>query len=185
MKAFSLPFEWHTVFKSMCSGACPVIVTLLSNNALKWWPCRFPPTQHAPMFSVQHTCPTNFFLETVIQLYWKTLFWKTFHDKYYHKPQKNRDHIFIMLQVKGLEGSEYDDCSQETKKIFTEAILLHAKLSNIYIYIYGSLSELHFERIGRWIEKHFFVDKVLQLNQFSNERICLIRYFETDCQLLQ
>ena len=38
---------------------------------------------------------------------------------------------------------------RKQKKIFTEAILLHAKLSNIYIYIYGSLSELHFERIGR------------------------------------
>ena len=64
--------------------------------------------------------------------------------------------------------------------LFTEVILLHAKLCNMYrVYCLNCISkESEVE-----LRNTNFVDKMLQHNQFSNEQMWIIKYYQIHSQL--
>ena len=64
--------------------------------------------------------------------------------------------------------------------LFIEAILLYVKLCNMFRF-YGVNYVLNESQVK--LKNTNFVNKMLQRNQFLNERIWIIRYFQTHCQL--
>ena len=80
----------------------------------------------------------------------------------------------------GNKGLIYTMIAAHRVYLFTEAILLQAKLCNVYrVYCLNYiLNELEAK-----LKNIKFVSKILQWNQFSHRRICIMKYIQIHCQL--
>ena len=150
----------------MCPEAWPVSARLPSSNALKWWPCRGPPPQHALcVLHSPHLCYW-LFLKNVIRLYRKMLFSKTFSGKCYHKPSKYAWPYF---------HSDDNNCFQD-KPICTG---LSFCITHIFYMHRVQCLNYSFKLSQVKLKKAFFVNKVVYHNTFFNKQICIIRCFQT------
>ena len=86
LKAIYWSFKRYKIFRNMCSEAWPASATLLSTNALKWWPCRGPLQSPEPfVLCSAHLC-YGFFSRKCETTLLKIFTCRTFCDKYLHKP---------------------------------------------------------------------------------------------------
>ena len=95
LKAFYWPFKLHTIFKNICSEAWPPSATLLSNSALKWWPCwvRFVTITNTICSSFSPPVPP-IFSEKCDTILLTNAFFSNFLEKNQHKPQNRCVTIF-------------------------------------------------------------------------------------------
>ena len=146
--------------------------TLLSSNALKWWPCPSQPQPQAPSIF-----RSALFLKNEIRLYRKMLLWRNFGGKYRHKPPKMCMTIIHLVANKGLI---WPVITTSRINLFAWTIFLYGKRCNMYrVYC---LNYIWTNVKWNWKTK-FFLIGYWQHNIFLNKRIWIIRCFQTHCLL--
>ena len=109
---------------------------------------------------------------------WKSFF---FLQNFFRQIQAQTVKICMALfSSYGNKGLIYTMIAAHRVYLFTEAILLQAKLCNVYrVYCLNYiLNELEAK-----LKNIKFVSKILQWNQFSHRRICIMKYIQIHCQL--